>query len=902
MARIPSPEQMLIEALQSLGLDRPPTKHIDQFTELGFPLPRQKAFLEELVENIFSALEMDEQARKDAWSNLREWCTFDVATAAHTWTHGASQRQVLWHLLAYAWVPGLARRLAFWSLAGARRGVPFDAGMPGGAFWFLPDWNPSGETVRLPMEGVLAWLLDLLGDQSLEHVAGALQREQAARKNMHALRTLQGWRLEGRLPQSAKVIDELFHDDAALDFLGSFDLPPKDEEQLGAAIAFVRRKGLTPELLEHEIPIRATRLQAILEGGAPAEDNHAFVLALAIRYAAPSMRSVRQRLRVARMSQDAYRRLQAALCGPGMAPGCAEPSQNRVLPLLALFQTVYNLTIQSFGQGETDEERDAWFESKIAPWDRADLLLSIMPSARGFGYRMLGARLTRRFMALGADESLPDLVPFGDEDQASATVLARIRMLEAEADENARIDRLRLAASLPPPALGQALDAERSYLVVSQIAVDGALSAHARLLAAARMHALAGSPTQRAGAQVAELALLADGPVPARSEDAQARIDSLLRELGVTDTQGPFRAPFLRFRARHRLALNDFEGAANDLREALQACLSHNHGPLREEIAKEGLATEVAMRGWVRKTQDFWYRHLVPPTWMTDARPSFEDMAVGCDDFFWAQLYQPYEGTEARTGQATTVLKDLLAESVALIQGADMHRLGSWLLQHEKQLRNLGMKDVRKDNLLLLWMKLLSNMERIVRRPVSLGALRPARAAPGTAMRRAIGVLVELWPEQAKAVDFKQQTPLMIAADDGDAGLAALLASRSDIDAQDYLGRTALHAAVTGGSVRCVGIVLDRNPDVSKVTVDEGQTALHTAVRFGNLKAVSLIADAFPCRLDTRNHAGKTPLETARALLADYDGWREFMRRQNRRSGSMEDFQAIVSRLDALSA
>jgi hypothetical protein len=898
MARIPSSERILLEVHQSLGLERPASKHISQFTQLGFPLPRHKEFTEDLLNDIFSALEMDEQARTDALHNIQEWFAFDTAVAAHTWTHAASQQQVLWHLLAYSWVPGLARRLAFWSLAGFERGIPFDAGMPGGAFWFLPTWDKSAGTVRLPVEGVLEWLLDLLGDQSLEQTANALQHEQAQRKNMNALRTLQGWRLEGRLPQSARMIDELFHDGAELDFQGSFHPPAgaPEDEQFAAAIGFVHRRELTAETLAHEIPLQATLLHTIVHGKGSAEDNRTFVLALAIRYAAPSMRTVRQRLRIARMAQDAYQRLVRALCAPDVAYRCADPSQNRLLPLLALFHTIYNLTIQSFGHGNTDAEQDSWFESKVAPWDRCDLLLSIMPSARGFGYQLLGERLTRRFMALGPDAPLPDLVPFAELDQASSTVRERIRMLSAEADEDARIGVLRKAAgTLPVPEAQQVLWAESSYLVVSQLAVRHAVPAEIRAMAVSRMHELAESPAQTAGALVAELALLLDRATPARTKDAQAQTAALLKELEAADTDDTWKAPFLRFRARHRLMLNDFEGAAADYRSALDACFERNYGSLQADIAEEGLATEIAMQGLDRKTQDYWYRHMVNTAQGTSL---FEDTAVGCDNFFWAELYQPYDGVEVRSGQLSAELKDLLSQAMKVIHDGDIRRLRSWLLQHEKKLRFLKMKDVRRDSLLLLWMKALSHLEEMARMPVLLGSLRPRRERPGAAMRQAIRMLVELWPEQAQTCDFKRQTPLMIAADDGDAELTALLASLSNVDEQDYLGRTALHAAVTGSSSRCVELVLELNPDVEKVTVDEEQTALHTAVRFGNPKAVSLIADAFPCRLKKANAAGLTPLEMARDLLENYEDWRDFMRRNNRRVGSKEDFSAIIHHLE----
>lgn len=902
MARISSPEQIVIEVHQSLGLERPASKHIKQFTHMAFPLPRQKAFMHDLLQDIFVALEMDDQARSDALRGIDEWFAFDRSVAAHTWTHAASHQQVLWHLLAYSWVPGLARRLAFWSLAGFQRGIPFDAGMPGGSFWFLPTWDEAAGTVQLPVEGVLEWLLDLLGDQSLEQAANALQHEQGRRKNMNALRTLHGWRLEGRLPQSAKIIDELFHDGAGLDFQGSFDLPAADsiDEQFAAAIAFVQRKQLAAGMLAYEIPLHADVLHKIVDGSGTAAEKHAFVHALAVRYAAPSMRTVRQRLRIARMTQDAYQRLLKTLCGPSVTPDCADPSQNKLLPLLSLFHVIYNLTIEASGHGKTDAEQDSWFESRLAPWDRCDLLLSITPSARGLGYRLLGERLTRQFMALAPGAPLPDLIPFSEPEQASSVMLTRLAMLQSESDEDERIDALRKAAmTLPVPGVLEALQAEDSRLVLGQLAVTGTLPLAARTMAIDRMRELATEPDQVAETVVAELSLLFDHSAAKGANDTQSRTAILLGQLDACDQKRTWKAPFLRYRARHRLMLNDFEGAVEDYRSALEACFERNYGMLHSDIASEGFATEVALRGMDRKSQDYWHRHLVHSVNGTGA---FEDTAVRSEEYFWEHLYRPYDGVEPQHGRVTTDVKELLIRSMDVIHDGDINGLRSWLLRHEKKLRRLRIKDVRSDSVLLLWMKQLTHLEQMAKLAESLGALRPGLPHPGTAMRKAVRLLVDVWPEQARTYDFKRQTPLMIAADNGDAELTMVLAGKSDADAQDWLGRTALHAAVTGGSSRCVELVLDLNPNVEAVTIDDGQSALHTAVRCGNPKAVTLVADAFPCRLVKTNTEGLAPLDMARDLLEHYTEWRDFMGRHKRRIGSKEDFKAIIAYLESLSA
>lgn len=138
MALIPTFENLLVELHQGLGLERDARKK--KFSEQKMQLKNHTKMAAELISDIFESLDMDKQACEDAMGNLLEWANFHQALEMHIWTGNASKQQVLWHSLAYFFVPSAARRLAFWGLAGAQQ-RPFDAGMPGGEFWFLPNWD-----------------------------------------------------------------------------------------------------------------------------------------------------------------------------------------------------------------------------------------------------------------------------------------------------------------------------------------------------------------------------------------------------------------------------------------------------------------------------------------------------------------------------------------------------------------------------------------------------------------------------------------------------------------------------------------------------------------------------------------------------------------------------------------
>lgn len=234
-------------------------------------------------------------------------------------------------------------------------------------------------------------------------------------------------------------------------------------------------------------------------------------------------------------------------------------------------------------------------------------------------------------------------------------------------------------------------------------------------------------------------------------------------------------------------------------------------------------------------------------------------------------------------------LEAVSVETFGLIEYADWDGLHTWMQRHAKAFRKKNLKDARRNSVLLQWLKLHPVLS-------AYGAKVPLKVAQHMKNRQiAIRLLLEAWPEQATIADFKGQTPLMLAADNGDVELTRLLAPMSDVDAQDYLGRTTLHAAVTGRSPECVAIVLDRNPDVAKVTFGEENTALHTAVRFGMPESIRLILGKFPGLVSKTNATGQTPLAMAHEILENLPEWQAIMRKKNRRTGSREDFEAIIA-------
>jgi ankyrin repeat protein len=148
-------------------------------------------------------------------------------------------------------------------------------------------------------------------------------------------------------------------------------------------------------------------------------------------------------------------------------------------------------------------------------------------------------------------------------------------------------------------------------------------------------------------------------------------------------------------------------------------------------------------------------------------------------------------------------------------------------------------------------------------------------------------------------VDFKKQTPLILASDHGWDRLVEVLLPHSDMNAQDYLGRTALHAAVARRSEKCVSILLVSDPDVSLVTKDEKHSVLHTAVQVGCVECVRKIVDEFPGLLFQENADGLTPALLARDSTSNIDELNAILVSNNRKQVCHSDFRSIIEILES---
>lgn len=637
MAVIPNFESLLLEARQSLGLERFSSKKQAEFLNLGMSLTTYQSIIANELDKIFDVLEMDQGARRDAWLNLRSWIDFQPAVVQRTWTCNASPQQLVWYMSSYCYAPAIGRILANWNLEGA-----FDRGMPGGEFWFLPSVDERTQSLVLPVPKVVSWLMDLLG-LPMDKVKLDLGGEKAKRKDEGTYdsmeRSLYNW-LNGKTPH-IQSIESYFPDDAQLEFKGTFDLNYQQShtDHFAAAKAFIQRKGLDAEALRDQIPITQPGvIETILAGESPVEIEQEFIQLLSIRYARPEMQTVRQRLRVARMVQDGYKRLVKFLC-PDIDPACTDPYQNKVRQLLGIVETIYNLSIGAYKNCDNRVEEDAWFESKLAPWDQETIFLSIIPSRFATAFHEVPEMLTREFARLDPNAPLEDLVPM-DQANAQRITQAKLQQIRNLIDEAERVAYLRgcIETSLP----WNPLQSESDYWVVSQVAQTKTLSENARENVIKRMRELAKTPGQFIGAILIELHMLLNAGLNERPLDVESRVKTLLAEADASPGKTEWEAALLQYQAKHHLAQNDFKSATILLRDALEASAERNCGSMRGEIARDYFAVSLVNRRLTPRDHEKPFRHMLANGAIEGVGISLENTAKAVAEYFLDTLYKPY--------------------------------------------------------------------------------------------------------------------------------------------------------------------------------------------------------------------------------------------------------------------
>lgn len=901
MSTLPLTEAILLEIHQSLvgGSYQTPKKR--KFATAQGSIASHKEMCIEILNQIFNELNMDPQAQWDAIENIMEFANAYKTVELNTWTFAADKSQILWMLLGYFYVPGLARRVAFWSIDQA-----MDKGMPGGRFWYLPELREvdGKSSLYLPVAQVIDWLLDLL-EMSVEkfadeHCVSIDDEDDDLRRSLY------NWRKATTI--QIETIQRCFADDAKLDFKGAF-LPESNRspaELFRDALDFVKRKGLTADSLRLEIPITQPGcLEAIINGQVAEDVQMTFVKCLADRYAAPTLHTIRQRLLLARMVQDGYVRMLKFLC-PGVDRQCFDPQQNKLLQLFAIYKLIYNLTIQAYSscheQGE--EAENVWFEEHLPAWDKLGLMISILPSLRETANLELAEFLSHYFIEVEPGAELEDHI--GHDEQSTLCIIRRsIDRTAAFFDEKCSVSNLveRMKRSSP----WRALQGEHSYRVILQVAQHGDLSPRLKASVINRLRELAVSPAKLIPAILFELNSYLNGERKDRPKDTRNKVEALLDEAEANEAYGLWRGVFLQYKAKHLLACNDFAGAGKLFRQALEAMCERNYGPLRGEVARDCFAVELANQRLIVNNHEKYYREMLAGGVIEagEELPSIEEVARDVSCYFWNTLYKPYPGVPIEKSRSFEAGQKMIGELVELFSEQNRSTVQEWV-KSNRRLLNSPLPDVEGNSVLMLLIKMrtvfvkrLPQMRQVV--PFELRNEMHQYERMLGHWRQFIGQLAEESPKQLNFRDLKGQTPLMLAAEDGDAELVkTMLKAGADPDIQDWQGMTALHSAVKSLDNSCVDALLDHPCRLGNQTCD-GRSPLHTACWIANVHAVKRLLQMAPELAWQRDGQGKTPLELVEFLIDNPEALRELaaqLKEGGRCCASKQELEGIVELLE----
>lgn len=291
MNRIPLFPAVLLEVYKCIGDAGRVKKWQHNFrTAVDSQYESQGKKSADLMMHIMTELDLDAESTLDCFGNIvDEWIPYQKVLELNTWTHNASKQQIVWHLLCYSYAPLLGRRLANWQLDQVG-----DPGMPSGEFWYLPQVNPDTGKLRMPVERVLNWWLDLTGgiEPVRQSLATNAKHEDAPDS---IVRNLNKWK-EGALPQ-LKKIEEYFSDDTTFEYKNAIDLRVSDDTDVRwghyqTARQYIQQRQIGRAYLAKQIPLSIEQLNEVLDSPADSDADMSslhqnFVRLISQRYGTP---------------------------------------------------------------------------------------------------------------------------------------------------------------------------------------------------------------------------------------------------------------------------------------------------------------------------------------------------------------------------------------------------------------------------------------------------------------------------------------------------------------------------------------------------------------------------------------------------------------------------------------
>lgn len=892
MATIPTQEQILLQISKSLGISTGQTRNKKSFVDLKKPLKLHAEMTEELFDEIFTYLGFDEEMKLAAFHNAFDLYNFNKSVELMTWTYDAQSKHILWFWFAYICIPGLARNVAFWELA-----KPMDRGMPDMEFWYLPK-EKNGKLIS-PVSQVIEWVFDLLGipiDQLKSFFKSNKTDEYSIERNLY------NWWKKGNIP-FVNTIELYFSEDTKLEFKGCFTIDNNKslEEQLSKAIKFISDKKLDAEELSAQIYMTEADINSVINNKSNSNLIEKFVNLLTRRYQKPTLQVIRQRLIIARMVQDGFKRLQKVLT-PDVDLNSINHKENKILQLISIFQHIYNLTIQSTNQGFGNDtyKQNTWFESQLNIFDKSDVFMSILPSKMGKGsHKEVAETLTHKFEELNENSLLEDILLPTPEEQCSL-LKHKIEFMKEEQEQipsKGLLNKLRNSS-----ARFKQLQKIKNFKLVRNFALRDDFSPKAKEQIITRLFSLAKTDQELIKATILELDYLLNQTN--KNKNTERKVDSLINKAKKNTCYRIYKAPILTSEAKHYLFKNDFEKALKLFKDARDDCYERSFGDLRGQIARDSFAIEVANRMLIPNNHESYYRNIVFYGMIENKEDSTSydtalyDTAISCSNYFWEDLYVPYKGYNKKKPKEK-ISEKKFKEVIEFILFEDWDNFSKWIKNNSKLLKDSHFYDVRGDTFLA---SLMNKRKRVITELPKNHDMEEQETKIIVDrylnnLQQAIFIIAKKWKKLINKPDFKKQTPLMFAVNDGDYELLEhFLKLEGDTNLQDYRNRHPLYLAALSGNLECIQLLLKNGADPLIKASKYEHTVLFPAIASGNRRMVEALLKHCPRLIEIADIDGTTPLDVAKSFNSnDSIHMRNAMRQQKRPVGTQQDYKNIES-------
>ncbi|MFX4232494.1 hypothetical protein ACOL24_01410 [Aliarcobacter butzleri] len=330
-------EELLIKIIQILDFDMKDVKLKQTLEKRRFYTHEVKdKKYKELISLIFDKLNIDTQNEKliDIFIDLSN-LYLSIYNKINLTRFIATQEKINWVILKRLVIPYLAKRFSSLDYDYSLR---IDKGLSGGRFWYLLDITDY-PNVKLPMEYVMNWWLDLYG-KSLDSLCDEIDENNPNENKPEkgSKNTIKQW-IKKSIPDR-KSVEE--YCSIPLSYKGIFEVDENysiDIQFEKACNFIINVKKLSIDNLKHEIPYYSLVDKIFIEKKSISDnEKKEFVKFIAERWAKPTAEKIINSFIIARSSQNIYQELLKYFS----FQDSNNIEENKVLQLVYLYSFIYN--------------------------------------------------------------------------------------------------------------------------------------------------------------------------------------------------------------------------------------------------------------------------------------------------------------------------------------------------------------------------------------------------------------------------------------------------------------------------------------------------------------------------------------------------------------------------------